>query len=115
MDLRETGLEVWIVFIWLRIGIVGGLLWMRWWTFGFWLRGFNALGVCSLPTTLCWCLQLLFSFPQTKCSGAEFNLQMYLPHIAFIWRYSIDKNIPASCTLSSLFVPATFRRACSLV
>jgi hypothetical protein len=26
MDLRETGLEVWIVFIWLRIGIVGGLL-----------------------------------------------------------------------------------------
>jgi hypothetical protein len=27
---------VWSGFTWLRIGMVGGLLWMRWWTFGFW-------------------------------------------------------------------------------
>jgi hypothetical protein len=27
---------VWSGFTWLRIGSVGGLLWMRWWTFGFW-------------------------------------------------------------------------------
>jgi hypothetical protein len=27
---------VWSGFIWLRIGIIDGLLWMRWWTFGFW-------------------------------------------------------------------------------
>jgi hypothetical protein len=26
-------------FAWLRIGIVGALLWMRWWTFGFWRHG----------------------------------------------------------------------------
>jgi hypothetical protein len=26
-------------FAWLRIGIVGRLLWMRWWTFGFWRHG----------------------------------------------------------------------------
>jgi hypothetical protein len=30
---------VWSGFTWLRIGTVGGLLWMRWWTFGFWRHG----------------------------------------------------------------------------
>jgi hypothetical protein len=39
MDLREIGWGVWSGFTWLRIGIVGGLLWMRWWTFGFWGHG----------------------------------------------------------------------------
>jgi hypothetical protein len=29
MDLREIGWGLWIGFTWLRIGIVGGLLWMR--------------------------------------------------------------------------------------
>jgi hypothetical protein len=29
----------WSGFTWLRIGTVGGLLWMRWWTFGFWRHG----------------------------------------------------------------------------
>jgi hypothetical protein len=37
MDLREIGWGgVWSGFTWLRIGNVGGVLWMRWWTFGFW-------------------------------------------------------------------------------
>jgi hypothetical protein len=27
---------MWSGFTWLRIGIVGRLLWMLWWTFGFW-------------------------------------------------------------------------------
>jgi hypothetical protein len=35
MDLRETGLGVWIGFDWLRIGNGGELLWVWWWTFGF--------------------------------------------------------------------------------
>jgi hypothetical protein len=30
---------VWSGFTWLRIGTVGGLLWMRWWTLGFWRHG----------------------------------------------------------------------------
>jgi hypothetical protein len=30
---------VWSAFTGLRIGTVGGLLWMRWWTFGFWHPG----------------------------------------------------------------------------
>jgi hypothetical protein len=37
MDLREIGWgRVWSGFSWLRIGTGGGLLWMRWWTFGIW-------------------------------------------------------------------------------
>jgi hypothetical protein len=43
MDLREIAWGVWIGFTWLRIGIVGGLLWMRWWTFGFWRHGVSWL------------------------------------------------------------------------
>jgi hypothetical protein len=35
MDLREIGWGVWIGFTWLRIRIIGELLWMRWWNFGF--------------------------------------------------------------------------------
>jgi hypothetical protein len=34
-----TGRGLWSGFTWLRIGTVGGLLWMRWWTFGFWCQG----------------------------------------------------------------------------
>jgi hypothetical protein len=36
VDLREIGWGVWSGFICLRIGTVGGMLWMRWWTLGFW-------------------------------------------------------------------------------
>jgi hypothetical protein len=35
MDLREVGWGAWTGSIWLTIGTGGGLLWMRWWTFGF--------------------------------------------------------------------------------
>jgi hypothetical protein len=35
MDLREVGWGAWTGSIWLRIGTGGGLLWRRWWTFGF--------------------------------------------------------------------------------
>jgi hypothetical protein len=43
MDLGEIGWGVWSGFTWLRIEIVGGLLWMRWWTFGFWHHGVSWL------------------------------------------------------------------------
>jgi hypothetical protein len=39
MDLGEICSGVWSWFTWLGIGIVGGLLWMRWWTLGFWRHG----------------------------------------------------------------------------
>jgi hypothetical protein len=32
---------VWIGSNWLRIGTGGGLLWIRWWTFGFWRHGIS--------------------------------------------------------------------------
>jgi hypothetical protein len=49
MDLRESGWGgVWSGFTWLRIGIVGGLLWMRWWTFGLWRHGLSYVCVSFL-------------------------------------------------------------------
>jgi hypothetical protein len=39
MDLRETDWRVCVGFDWLRIGSGGGLLWVRWWTFGFLRHG----------------------------------------------------------------------------
>jgi hypothetical protein len=38
MDLKEIGWGC-VEWIHLRIGTVGGLLWMRWWTFGLWHHG----------------------------------------------------------------------------
>jgi hypothetical protein len=42
MDIGEIGwVCVWSGLSWLRIRPGGGLLWMRWWTFGFWRHGVN--------------------------------------------------------------------------
>jgi hypothetical protein len=30
---------MWGGFTWIRMELVGGLLWMRWWTLGFWRHG----------------------------------------------------------------------------
>jgi hypothetical protein len=53
MDLRKIGWGVWSGFSWLRIGTVGGLLWMRWWTFGFWRHGvsYNIFHAMSSKST----------------------------------------------------------------
>jgi hypothetical protein len=52
MGLSEIccGGGVWSGFTWLRIGTVGGLLWMRWWTFGFWRHGVSQSAVLHWPT-----------------------------------------------------------------
>jgi hypothetical protein len=47
MDLREIGSGVWSGFTLLRIGTVGGLLWMRWWTFWLWRQGVSYLIIFS--------------------------------------------------------------------
>jgi hypothetical protein len=39
MEPMEVGCRAWSGFTWLRIKIVGGLLWMRWWTFVFCRHG----------------------------------------------------------------------------
>jgi hypothetical protein len=39
MDLGEIGLGVWIRFNWLKTETGSGLLWVRWWTFGFLRHG----------------------------------------------------------------------------
>jgi hypothetical protein len=38
----------WSGFTWLRIVIVGGLLWMWWWTLGFWRHGVRKPRVSSV-------------------------------------------------------------------
>jgi hypothetical protein len=40
---RLVGCVEWVT--WLRTGTVGGLLWMRWWTPGFWRHGVSSRGV----------------------------------------------------------------------
>jgi hypothetical protein len=53
MYLREIGWGMWSGFTWLRIGAGGGLLWARWWTFGFWGHGVSATSHshdCCRPT-----------------------------------------------------------------
>jgi hypothetical protein len=47
MDLREIGLGVWIGFGCLRTGTGGGLLWVRWWTFGFLRHGVSYIKLGS--------------------------------------------------------------------
>jgi hypothetical protein len=39
MDLREIRWGEWIGFTWLRVGTGDRLLWVLWWTFGFWRHG----------------------------------------------------------------------------
>jgi hypothetical protein len=51
VDLGQIGWAMWSGFAWLRIGTGDELLWMRWWTFGFWRHGVvNLLSsfLCSL-------------------------------------------------------------------
>jgi hypothetical protein len=49
IDFREICWGVWSGFTWLRTGTVGGLLWMRWWTFRFWYRGVSFCFHCAVP------------------------------------------------------------------
>jgi hypothetical protein len=44
---------VWSGFTWLRMGTVGGLWWMQWWTFWFWRHG-----VSSVIETQTWVLNV---------------------------------------------------------
>jgi hypothetical protein len=43
MDLRKIRWCMWSEFSWLRILTDGGLLWTRWWIFGFWRHGVSWL------------------------------------------------------------------------
>jgi hypothetical protein len=49
MDLREISLGgvVWIGFDWLRTGTGGGLLWVRWWSFGFLRHGVSYIYIVT--------------------------------------------------------------------
>jgi hypothetical protein len=55
MNLREIGWGVWSGFTWLRIGIFVGLLWMRWWTFGFRRHEVSSEQI-ACKYSVCWCM-----------------------------------------------------------
>jgi hypothetical protein len=48
MDLIEIGWDGWTESIWLRIETSGGLLWTRWWSFGFLKIAGNFLNGCTI-------------------------------------------------------------------
>jgi hypothetical protein len=59
-------------FTWLRIGITGRLLWMRWWTFRFWHHRVSSL----LPLSMC------ISLTQFSLSLLDQNVICTLPTCA---------------------------------
>jgi hypothetical protein len=97
MDLREMGWGMLSGSSWLRIGTGDGLLWIRWWTFGFWRHGVSSLpkppadrrgaqAVCGPQFEKHWptlCLEIL----QTKN-------YVYANHI-FVWSNFCNINVTA--------------------
>jgi hypothetical protein len=76
MDLKENGWGgVWSGFTWLRIGTVGGLLWLRWWTFGFWRHGVGYDR--SRAYNIKFCLRLVLKFL------LHLRVRLRLPHFLF--------------------------------
>jgi hypothetical protein len=67
---------VWSVFTWLRIGIFGGLLWMRWWTFGFWRNGVSKL--CDTYQSL---LIRWGKLTQTRVFPTQHQTWLSAPHL----------------------------------
>jgi hypothetical protein len=53
LDLRDIVWGVWSGFTWLRIGTVGGMLWMRWWNFGLWRHGVSSYSTAT-PARKTW-------------------------------------------------------------
>jgi hypothetical protein len=69
MDLREIGWGVWSGFTWLRIGTIGSLLWMQWWTFGFWRHGVSWFVVVWVGKGLYTCMFIYVIHMQTEQTG----------------------------------------------
>jgi hypothetical protein len=65
MDFREIGWGLWSGFTWLRIGAVCLLLWMRWWTFGFWHQGVSLVS---------WTIQTCICMPQTFLLSPQYRI-----------------------------------------
>jgi hypothetical protein len=76
MDLRRLVGGVWSGFTWLRIGTVGELLWMRWWTFGFWGHGVSYIhwwressGTSFVISECLFVINIMLLFLLLPCSG----------------------------------------------
>jgi hypothetical protein len=86
MDLKETGWGVCSGFSWLRIGTVGGLLWMRWWTFGFGRHGVSFLEqFYRLPAIPC-CWSWI-----VHCKG-NFVWEAFNTYVGIIFFFFMESN-----------------------
>jgi hypothetical protein len=54
--------RMWSGFAWFGIGIGGGLLWTRWWTFGFWRHGLGYFVIRELilPANVIVCCSYIY-------------------------------------------------------
>jgi hypothetical protein len=66
---------VWIGFDWLRIGTCGGLLWVRWWTFGFLCHELvsRPLHTCLFYTWIV--TETMLCLLKCECCGARVQTQ----------------------------------------
>jgi hypothetical protein len=102
-------------FTWLRIGTVGRLLWMRWWTFGFWRHWFSLFATCFLlvfSKLTCGWIVWFWKLPinlsvdtQTRGVLTKHGLQVS-PYVLIVI---------LSCRLSYITIRFSLRFACSLI
>jgi hypothetical protein len=67
---------------WLRIGTSGGLLWIRWWTFGFWRHGVSFF---SMYESFCerGVIFLIYSFIFTlRTADYQMSFKFYVSRVA---------------------------------
>jgi hypothetical protein len=87
MDLGEICWGVLSGFSWLRIGTVGGLLWVRWWTFGFWRHWVSYLSLlCKLTLGVNFVLSACLANRNRKCRLHTTTSK--LPVFSQFWRPS---------------------------
>jgi hypothetical protein len=94
----------WIGFDWLRTGTGGGLLWVRWWTFGFLRHGVSFIGMCfPFIPVFYYCFRLKGKFP------THFLHPHFLhPHffVLIMMQYLIDRNTYLAWHIAGGFPPS---------
>jgi hypothetical protein len=71
----EIGWGVWSGFSWLMIGTDGGLLWIRWWTFGFSHHGVNWLLQFNVTDKTGWLSYVSFLFLESRLKIRRFEAE----------------------------------------
>jgi hypothetical protein len=104
--LRKLAGGVWIGFSWLRIGTCVRLLWIRWWTFGFWRYGVSYLVLIPDLTGAIWTIQCLSVM--LVCTLHYINVFLFVnksfsAYYNFLYHYKLlggKMTVPRSCGCS---------------